>query len=345
MELKQLRIFLCVAAAGSFSRAAISLSTTQPVVTRHIRALEKTLGTPLFYRNGRGAVLTEPGKLLHASALDILGKVSLIESDLETFRVRPSIKLSIGVPPSVGTVLTVPLIARLRSEFSHVSLKVVEAFSGHVLEWLANGRLDIAVLYGDPKHPSLLAEPLMEDELFLLGPHEDPHGIGDGPVETARLAELPMILPSRPHGLRTLIETAMMSQHLSPRVELEMEAMSSAISLVERGLGYTVLPYASVHQLAETGRIKVWPLEKPSLKRMLTLATSTQSPSTEITKVLLKLVRDEVHRVVATGPWRPSAPKSAAPVRAAAATVSAATPAAASPGSPPRLRLVKHHQP
>ena len=338
MELKQLRIFLCVAAAGSFSRAAITLSTTQPVVTRHIRALEKAVGTPLFYRNGRGAILTEPGKLLHASALEIVGKVSLIESDLESYRVRPSIKLSIGVPPSVGTVLTVPLIARLRSEFSHVSLKVVEAFSGHVLEWLANGRLDIAVLYGDPKHPSLLAEPLMEDELFLLGPREDPHGIGAGPVETARLAELPMILPSRPHGLRTLIESAMMSQHLAPRVELEMEAMSSAISLVERGLGYTVLPYASVHQLAESGRIRVWPLISPSLKRMLTLATSTQSPTTDITTMLLKLVRDEVHRVVATGPWRPA---TATPAPAAPSTAEPAA-AGASPGSPPRLRLVKH---
>lgn len=340
MELKQLRIFLCVAAAGSFSRAAISLATTQPVVTRHIRALEKTLGTLLFYRNGRGAVLTEPGKLLHASALDILGKVSMIEGDLETYRIRPAIKLSIGVPPSVGTVLTVPLVAKLRGAFPHVSLKVVEAFSGHVLEWLANGRLDIAVLYGDPKHPSVLAEPLMEDELFLLGPGGNLHGICDGPVDTARLAELPMILPSRPHGLRTLIDSALVTQHLSPRVELEMEAMSSAISLVERGVGYTVLPYASVHQLVESGRICAWPLRRPSLKRTLTLATSTQSPATETTRALLKLVRDEVHRVVATGPWRP-AEAGAANAAGTLPLAERAVSPVAEPRKPPQLRLVK----
>jgi LysR family nitrogen assimilation transcriptional regulator len=341
MELKQLRIFLCVAAAGSFSRAAISLSTTQPVVTRHIRALERTLGTPLFYRNGRGAVLTEPGKLLHASALEIVGRVSLIEGDLASYRLRPSIKLSIGVPPSVGTVLTVPLVAKLRAEFPNVSLKVVEAFSGHVLEWLANGRIDIAVLYGDPKHPSVLAEPLMEDELFLLGPSDDPLAMGDGPVDTARLAELPMILPSRPHGLRMLIDSALMSQHLNARVELEMEAMSSALSLVERGVGYTVLPYASVHQLVESGRISAWPLRKPSLKRTLTIATSTQSPATDITRALLKLVREEVQSVIASGPWRPAAREAAVagsadsqlPVRVAAR------------GNRPQLRLVKRPRP
>jgi LysR family nitrogen assimilation transcriptional regulator len=306
VELKQLRIFLCVAATGSFSRAAISLSTTQPVVTRHVRALEKSLGTQLFYRNGRGAVLTEPGKLLHTTALEIVRKISIVEGDLEAYRQRPSVKLSIGVPPSVGTMLTVPLVARLRTEFPHVSLKVVEAFSGHVLEWLATGRLDIAVLYGDPKHPSVLAEPLIEDELFLLGPAGDPHGIGDGFVDTARLSELPMILPSRPHGLRTLIDAALVRQRLTARVDLELEAMSSAISLVERGFGYTVLPYASFHQLEECERIKSWRLRNPSLRRTLTLATSTQSPTTEATRGLLKLVRTEVHRVVAAHGWRPA---------------------------------------
>jgi LysR family nitrogen assimilation transcriptional regulator len=304
VELKQLRLFLCVAATGSFSRAAISLSTTQPVVTRNILALEKSLGTQLFYRNGRGAVLTEPGKLLHTTATDIVRKISMVEGDLEAYRQQPSMNLSIGVPPSVGTMLTVPLVAKLRTEFPHVALKVVEAFSGHVLEWLATGRLDIAVLYGDPKHASVLAEPLIEDELFLLGPAGDPLGLGKGPVDCARLSELPMILPSRPHGLRTLIDAAMVRQRLAARVDLELEAMTSAISLVERGFGYTVLPYASIHQLEESKRIKVWRLKNPSLRRTLTLATSTQCPTTDATRALLKLVRTEVHRVVAAREWR-----------------------------------------
>src|SRR5215470_20454839 len=79
MELKQLKYFLRVAELGSFSKAAVQLSVAQPILSRQIRSLEHDLNAELFYRNGRGIVLSEAGKLLEAYAKEIVqtaGKAS-----------------------------------------------------------------------------------------------------------------------------------------------------------------------------------------------------------------------------------------------------------------------------
>ena len=298
-------LFLAVAEAGTLSRAAIALSVTQPVLTRQIRALEQELGVDLFYRNGRGVVLTDGGRLLQQHAAEVIGAVGRARAELAALQASPGGKLVIGVPPSVGTVLTLPLVRKIKAEFPSVALRVIEGFSGHVLEWLANGRIDVAILYNAPKHSGLATEPLVEDELFLLGPASDPAGVGAGPLPALRLAELPMILPSRPHGLRLLIDQVMAEQGLAAKVELEMEAMPSALVLVEAGLGYTILPYASVHQQVESGRIRCWPIMEPTITRMLLLATSPQRPMTTTMRMLIRLVRAEMRDLAANGPWRP----------------------------------------
>src|SRR5260221_14224673 len=76
MELKQLRYFLSVSELGSFSKAAVQLSLAQPILNRQIRALEHDLNAELFYRNGRGIVLSAAGKLLGAYAKEIIQTAS-----------------------------------------------------------------------------------------------------------------------------------------------------------------------------------------------------------------------------------------------------------------------------
>jgi hypothetical protein len=113
----------------------------------------------------------------------------------------------------------------------------MEGFSGHVLEWLTTGRIDVAVLYNAPRSNTLMSAPLLTDELFLLGPVNDPAGAGSGPVPAARLANIPLILPSRPHGLRLLVDDSLSRIGVTPNVQVEIDAMPSTLSLVESGAG------------------------------------------------------------------------------------------------------------
>jgi LysR family nitrogen assimilation transcriptional regulator len=294
MELKQLKYFLCVAELGSFSKAAIKLSVAQPNLSRQIRSLEEELKAPLFHRNGRGTVLSEAGRRLEDHARRIVAAVEQAGAEIAAMHATPGGTIAIAMPPSIGWVLTVPLIRRCKQEFPTIALHVVDAFSGHVMEWLSTGAIDIGVVYNAPRHSSLLTEPLLEEDLVLLGPANDPAGVGSGPVEAARLAELPLILPARPHGLRVLLDRTLANAGLAPRVELELDAMASTLTLVEDGMGYTVLCAAAVRHLLDAGRIQAWPITAPRITRQLMLATSTQRPLNMAARTILKLIRQQV---------------------------------------------------
>jgi len=299
MELKQLRYFLCVAETGSFSRAAVQLSVAQPILSRQIQALEHELSAELFYRNGRGVVLSEAGKLLDGYAREILGTADRAEFEIASMKLAPQGKLTIAMPPSIGWVLTVPLVNRCRREYPMIALHVVEGFSGHVTEWLSTGRINIGVVYNAPRLPALLMEPLLEEQLVLLGPPADPAAAGPGPVPAARLADIPLILPARPHGLRMLIDRTLERLGIVANVQMELDAMTSTLALVESGAGYTILCDAAVRHLVSAGRIRSWPIEAPPMYRQLMLATSTQRPMCVATRAVAKLIRQQVAELFA----------------------------------------------
>ena len=305
MDIKQLKIFSAAAEFGSFSRAAVALSIAQPALSRYVKSLETELGVKLFYRNGRGIILTEAGKMLDRHAKGILESASRATSEIAALQSNPHGSVAIGMPPSVGSVLTVPLVQRYRKDYPQISMRVVEGFSGHVLEWLLTGKIDVAVLYNAPTMSNVLSEPLLKDELFLLGAAKDPSKLPPGPVPAKRFAEIPMILPSRPHGLRLLLDQVLGKAGIVPNIVLEVEAMPSTLNLVEQGIGYTVLSYSTVHHLVKAGRIKCFPIVRPQLTRQLLLSTSSQRPMTLATRVLTKMVGLQVRELVRDGLWHP----------------------------------------
>ncbi len=110
MELRQLRHFLCVAETGSFSKAAVRLSLTQPVLSREVRMLEEEFGEQLFYRNGRGVVLSTAGELLAGHARDMVGISDQLKAEMSARRDTPSGKVVIalhwlGADGAVGAAL------------------------------------------------------------------------------------------------------------------------------------------------------------------------------------------------------------------------------------------------
>ncbi len=293
-----------MAEAGSFSKAAVTLALTQPVLSRQVKFLEEELGEELFYRNGRGIVLSAAGKVLATHARGMVEIADRITGEMAARRAKPSGNVVIAMPPSIGWVLTVPLVQRCRAQYPAISLHAVEGFSGHVLEWLANGRVDIGVVYNAPRHPTLLTEPLLEEDLILLGPPSDPAGVGDGPITAERLANVPLILPARPHGLRMQVDHAMTRIGVTLRIEHEMDAMASTLGLVEAGVGYTILCYAATQPRIAAGSLRWWPIEAPHLTRQLMLATATQRPMTAATRLVIKLIRDQVADLC----WTPAPP-------------------------------------
>ncbi len=147
MHSQHLEYFRKVAEYGSFSRAAVSLGINQSALSRHVRNLEVGLGIALFYRNGRGVILTEDGKRLLCRAMRVLKEIELAKQEANDARAGVYGSVTIGLTPTVGRVLTLPLAKKLTGKFSNIRLRFVEGFSAHLLEWLDTGSVDMAVLY------------------------------------------------------------------------------------------------------------------------------------------------------------------------------------------------------
>ncbi len=300
MEIKQLRYFKRVAEMGSVSKAAAALSVAQPAISRQIAHLEDELGTPLFYRNGRGVTMTEAGQALFARASTVLEELRRAEHEVRDMIGVARGTVTLGTPPTVAQVFVVPLIKRLRTHHADLSLEVAEAFSGYVNEWLTNGALDVAVLYDAPRTRHLVTEDLVTEKLFYIAA-ADPAQPDE--VRLKDLRDVPLILPRRPHGLRLLIDRMAGLEGVELDVVSEIDALSVIRELVAAGVGGTILPYASVHKEVEAGAMSASLIADPALSRTLVLATSSQRPLTVATRAVIKELKAVVKELVEGGAW------------------------------------------
>ncbi|MFY9512120.1 MAG: LysR substrate-binding domain-containing protein [Rubrivivax sp.] len=280
MDLKQIEYFVHVAELGSFTRAATVLRIAQPALSRQVRSLEVELRQPLFDRNGRGVTLTEAGKRLLAHGRGILQQVERARQDLEDQRGAASGRLAIGLPPSVSRSLTGPLVETFRQRFPKATLTMVEGLSTYVLEWLVLGRIDCAVVYNVTPTATVDLVPVLDEPLFLVSARGTaPAGIGR-PLPLARLAEHELVMPSRPHSIRMLLETTLASSGLKPRIGLEIESVPAILDLVERNPLHAVLALNALRGREEAfiARPITISREQPPLAARLWIATSSQRP-------------------------------------------------------------------
>ncbi|MCW5611330.1 MAG: LysR family transcriptional regulator [Rubrivivax sp.] len=301
MDLRQLATFVHVAELGSFTRAARVLQVAQPALSRQVRALEIELRQNLFARTGRGVTLTEAGQRLLAHGRGILQQVERAQQDLEDHRGAPVGHVALGLPPSVSRLVTAPLVEGFRERFPKATLTVVEGLSAYVLEWLALGRVDLAVVYQAPPDPAIELQPVAHEFLHLVGrrPGRRAPPIGP-PVTLAELTTLDLVIPSRPHSLRMLLETALATAGLKPRIAAEIESVPAMLELVERSPASAPL-HALLSLTALIGRDPVHqarPVVIGGRRRPLTaqvsLATSAQRPRGVLLEQAAALLRERM---------------------------------------------------
>jgi LysR family nitrogen assimilation transcriptional regulator len=299
MDLKQLEYFRHVAELGSFTRAATFLSVVQPALSRQVRQLEAELGQNLFDRNGRGVVLTDAGARLLEHTRGILLQVGRARQELEEQRNGDSGHLVLGLPPSLGRSVTVPLVKAFGRLLPNASLATVEGLSAYMLEWLTLGRVDCALVYDAPASPSVDLQPLLDDQLFLIAPRSaKPSRKTRKSVTLAELAEYPLIIPSRPHSIRMSVENALAAVDVKIKVAHEIECIPAVIDLVRQGHGFGVLPLNAVKSTQWADQVLVKPILSPTLKTALSVATSTQRPRTPLMRKAIEVIRDIVRQEI-----------------------------------------------
>jgi LysR family nitrogen assimilation transcriptional regulator len=299
MDLKQLEYFRHVAELGSFTRAASFLSVVQPALSRQVRQLEVELGQNLFDRNGRGVVLTDAGSRLLEHTRGILMQVGRARQELEEQKNGDSGHFVLGLPPSLGRSVTVPLVKAFGFRLPNASLATVEGLSAYMLEWLNVGRVDCALVYNAPASPTVDLSPLLDDQLFLIGPRVAKAARKTRKsVTLAEIADYPLIIPSRPHSIRMSVENALAGVDRKIRVAHEIECIPAVIDLVRQGHGFAVLPFNAVKSTPWGDEVSVKAIVAPVLKTSLSLATSAHRPKSPLMRKAIEVIRDIVRHEI-----------------------------------------------
>jgi LysR family nitrogen assimilation transcriptional regulator len=292
MNFKQLEYFVQVAELGSFSKAAVVLDIAQPALSRQVRALETELRETLLLRNGRGVVLTEAGQRLFEHGVHILQALAQAQDDMGATRDEPVGRITIGLPPSVGRQLTLPLIDGFTRRLPKARLAIVEGLSSHVSEWITTGRVDLGLLYNPDAQPALEITPVIEEALCLVSPA--PAGGAGGNLPLADLSSYPLIVPERAHAIRRLLESQAVLAGLKLNIAWEVSSIAAIIDLVCAGYGHAVLHASAVAASGRADLLQVRPLVSPRLNSVLCLAVSAHKRPSPLMRQASRLLTDLV---------------------------------------------------
>jgi LysR family nitrogen assimilation transcriptional regulator len=299
MNLKQLEYFVHVAELGSFSKAAVVLDIAQPALSRQVRSLETELRQQLFLRNGRGVALTDAGKRLFDHSVAVLQLMAHAREDLGASRDEPVGRVTIGLPPSIGRQLTLPLIDRFKKQLPAARLAIVEGLSTHIVEWVTTGRIDIGLVYNPEAQAGLEITPLLQEPLGLVS--RAPKGKGMGkrrpaapPLPMQELPRYPLIVPERVHAMRRLLETQAALAGIKLDIAWEVSSVPSIIDLVCAGYGHAVLTASGVAASARSGELVVRRLTEPAPVSVLCLAVSAHKRPTPLALHAMRLLTELV---------------------------------------------------
>jgi len=300
MDLKQLEYFVRVAEMGSFTRAAVALNVAQPALSRQVRLLEVELRQNLLVRNGRGATPTEAGQVLLEHGRGILHQVERAREELGRVRTGLTGRVSLGMPPSVARVLTVPLMRAFRLALPEARLSISEGLTTAMQEGLLHGRLDIAMLYNANASNGLELTPLVREELLLVqarppGLQEDPP---PAPIALKDLAALPLVIPSRPNAIRMHVESELARIGCQPQIAFEIDGVPAILELVADGAGAAILSRNAVARSINPSAFSVRRINAPALTIALSTAISSLRPSTLTQQATLNLIRETAQQLL-----------------------------------------------
>jgi LysR family nitrogen assimilation transcriptional regulator len=302
MDINQLRTLICVAELGSLSKAADRLCTAQPALSRHVHLLEEELGTRLFDRHGRGMIITEQGRIILKHAQRIMAEFHDLRSSVADENSTLPGRISIGMIPTASEILAVPLITAIRQGHPDVICRIVSAYSLYLLDWIHRGEINIAILYDPQALRSLKSEPLLEEEFFVVAPGGSPLQIRT-PFEFRDLKGRSLILPSRDHSLRQIIERTADDCGIDLEVRTEADSYSTLKQLVLHGAGWTILPLAAIQGDITASRLCAAPLVNPGSKRVLELCLPPDRPISRLTNTVRDTLITTVSALVKSGAW------------------------------------------
>jgi LysR family transcriptional regulator, nitrogen assimilation regulatory protein len=261
MQFRQLRYFVKIVDAGSFSRAATVVHVAQPALSQQVAELEERFGVMLLQRSARGVRPTAAGEILYKEASAILHQLDQLPSAIRADSGEPAGAVSLGFVSSLAAKLVGGVLEECRTRLPKVTLRVSDGDSLGLEGRIASNSVDLALLYEDEFATALTRKPLFRQKMYLISRvplpgHKDP-------IPLERIAEIPLVLPGAPNGRRTLIDRAFAAAKLTPNIVLEADSLGSEMWAVRNEVGCTILPVGDMSHFGPSAFAKPVLIEPP----------------------------------------------------------------------------------
>jgi DNA-binding transcriptional LysR family regulator len=294
MDTRQLAAFCAVVDRKSFSQAADQLGVTQPAVSLQIRSLEKRLGERLLDRSGRRVEPTEAGVRLYRSAQRMLAlEQQLLEEVSGDDELRG--RLEIGCSTGPGATVLPLLLCEFQAENAGVAISLSVNDTLHVIDLVAERRLELGVVGAAPRHRAVTFEPFFQDEIVLAVPPK--HRLVGQTVGLDDLRSETLILMQEGAGVRQMVEDELRSAGLRLRdldVKLELGLQESVKAAVAGGHGVTFISRSSIEPELAAGTLAAAGVEGLTPTREISLVRSTGRTPSRVAEAFVTFARERL---------------------------------------------------
>jgi LysR family hydrogen peroxide-inducible transcriptional activator len=275
ITLRQLRYFNALARQGHFGRAAEACAISQPALSMQIKDLEDALGAVLLERSPRQVALTTFGEEAAPRVRDILRLVDELEDLARASRDRLAGRLRIGMIPTIAPYLLPEVIGNLTRMHPELDIHVRETLTPKLIEELADGRLDTAIVALPVSEPSLVEVALFSEHFLLVRPGEDE---GKPMPSSKMLRTMRLLLLEEGHCFRDQALSFCNMQSSPPREVLDASSLSTLVQMVSAGIGVTLIPEMAVAVETRSASVSVTRFKNPQPSRTIGMVWRKTSP-------------------------------------------------------------------
>ena len=294
LTLKQFRYFEALAQHGHFGHAADASGISQPALSMQIKEMEADLGVALFERGPRHVRLTRFGEEFAPRVRDILRSVDEVSDLARLSQNTLSGRLRIGVIPTIAPYLLPSFIGQLTHDHPTLDLQIRETLTPRLIEELAQGRIDAAIVALPVSEPSFEEVEIFEENFVLIRPDID----ADRAVpDAADLAKMQLLLLEEGHCFRDQALAFCSMRSPLQREGLDGSSLSTLVQLVGAGIGVTLIPDMAVSVETRSANVSVARFKGVQPKRTIGMIWRKTSPLAD----QFRLISDIVARAAKVG--------------------------------------------
>ncbi|MGX4766719.1 LysR family transcriptional regulator [Bacillus mojavensis] len=259
MEWEQLEYFQTLARIQHVTKAAETLSITQPALSRSIVRLENYLGVPLFDRQGRSITLNKYGERFLKRVDSIMKEFTEGREEIQSLLQPDQGEVSLGFLHTLGTTIVPNLIGAFKDQYPNVHFQLNQSHSNQLLDKLKSGELDLCLLASFPVESNIMWKPLWKEELFLFLPKH--HVLATRQEITLNdIAHEPFVLMKEGFALRVTIDHIFEQVNITPNIVFEGEEAATIAGFVAAGLGVSILPDFKGLDQTNIAKVRIsWP--------------------------------------------------------------------------------------